>query len=232
MVFIVAEIGVNWEGDFEILVDMIKNSKSAGCDAVKLQCFQKNTVKNHLKSLTLMKSTISDTNIEMVNDLAKKNQIEWFCTPMYPQAVTLLEPYVKRYKMRFIDGNYLIENQKSDLFNAILKTDKEIMISCQKSPKNSKYFNNPKIHWLYCVPKYPCKISDLDFSNLSDFTGYSNHCPLIAAPLTAAILGAEIIEIHITSDKTRDFIDNSVSFDYNELNELVRLIRVTEKIKK
>jgi sialic acid synthase SpsE len=52
------------------------------------------------------------------------------------------------------------------------------------------------------------------------------------APLTAAILGAEIIEVHITSDKTKNFFDNNVSFDYNELEYLLKLIRVSEDIRK
>ena len=64
------------------------------------------------------------------------------------------------------------------------------------------------------------------------FNGYSNHYPHLLAPLAASILGADIIEIHITSDKNRDFIDNNVSLDYSELTELVKLIRLSDKIKK
>ena len=93
-------------------------------------------------------------------------------------------------------------------------------------------YNNSKIKWLYCVPKYPCSLEELDFSELDKFDGFSNHCPQLMAPLSAAILGTEIIEIHITSDKTKKFIDNNVSFDYNELTEVIRLIRLSEKIKR
>jgi len=106
------------------------------------------------------------------------------------------------------------------------------MISSQISPKNCQFFDNPKIKWLYCIPKYPCTINDLDFRNFGDFNGYSNHYPNIIAPLTASSLGAEIIEIHITSSKSKDFVDNPVSFDYNELQELVSLIRLSEQIRK
>ena len=52
------------------------------------------------------------------------------------------------------------------------------------------------------------------------------------APLTAAILGSKIIEIHVTSNKVKNYIDNPVSFDYIEQKELVEYIRLAEKIKK
>ena len=75
-------------------------------------------------------------------------------------------------------------------------------------------------------------MDDLDFSEIKDFGGYSNHCPHLIAPLTAVVLGAKIIEVHITSDKSKKFFDNNVSFDYNELEDLVKLIRLAEKIKR
>jgi sialic acid synthase SpsE len=66
---------------------------------------------------------------------------------------------------------------------------------------------------------------------MNNFNGYSNHCPHFLAPLTAVILGAKIIEIHITSDKSKKFVDNNVSFDYVELKNLVKLIRIAETMK-
>ena len=67
---------------------------------------------------------------------------------------------------------------------------------------------------------------------MNDFDGYSNHCPNILAPVTAVMLGANIIEVHITSDKEKNFIDNPVSFDYNELEQMVNQIRNCEKSRK
>ncbi len=74
------------------------------------------------------------------------------------------------------------------------------------------------------------EINPLDFSHIKDFNGYSNHCPFIIAPLASAINGAKIIEVHITSDKTKPFIDNNVSFDYLELKNLIGLIHQSEKM--
>ena len=51
------------------------------------------------------------------------------------------------------------------------------------------------------------------------------------APITAAALGAEIIEIHITSNKkSKKFIDNNVSFDYSELNNIIKSIKEINQI--
>lgn len=232
MIFIIAEIGVNWDGDFELLREMMSNSKSAGCNSVKFQAYNEEIVKAHPENLRLMKSTITPKNIERIDDIAKDVGIEWFATPMYDDIIDVLEPFVKRFKIREFDGRKIIENQQSNIFDKILKTNKEIIISSQKSPKNCKYYGKSNIKWLYCVPKYPADLTDVDFSHLNEFDGYSNHVPKIIAPLTSAILGSKIIEIHITSDRQKNFIDNNVSFDFKELDMLVKLIREVEKIKR
>jgi len=231
MTFVVAEIGVNWDGSFELAKQMIEKSKEAGCDAVKFQAFTEEMVKDHPAHARLVKSSISKTNIEKINELSKSSNIEWFCTPMYPEAVEFLEPFVNRFKIREADGRGILDGKLPKLFQRLLRTEKELIVSSQKSPRNTKFFNNSRIKWLYCVPKYPCDLADLNFADFQDFDGYSNHCSNTLAPLVASILGAKIIEVHITSDKTKNFIDNPVSFDYIELNKIVKQVRLSGKIK-
>ena len=231
MSFIIAEIGVNWDGDLNLVEDMMSHAKNAGCNAVKFQAFNKSIIGNHPEYERLMKTSISESNVEKINDLSQAVGIEWFCTPMYVEAVDILTPYVKRFKIREFDGRQLLENKTTDLIEKILETNKEIIISSQYTLENSKFYKHPKIKWLYCVPKYPCSLEDIDFSELDKFDGFSNHCPQLIAPLSASILGAKIIEIHITSSKTKNFVDNNVSFDYDELENLIKLIRLAETIK-
>lgn len=232
MVFVVAEIGVNWDGDFELAKEMMLKAKEYGCNAVKFQSYKEQMVKDHPQRERLTKSAISETNVETINELANSVGIEWFCTPMYTEAIGFLDHYVKRYKIREFDGRLLLKNKTSELLDRILDSGKEIIASSNISPRNSKFFGEPNIKWLYCVPKYPCEISDNDFTDFGDFYGLSNHCPHFIVPVAAAILGAKLIEVHITSDKSKDFIDNNVSFDYPELKNIVDLIRLTEKIKR
>ena len=232
MSFVVAEIGINWEGDLMIAKEMMEKSKEAKCNAVKFQAFNPELVESHPEKERLLKSSISQENIHHIDKLAKDIGIEWFCTPMYPEAVTLLDPYVKRYKIRVKDGKPLFEKSSSPLLDQVLNTGKEVIISCEDDPSTIKIYENKNIKWLYCVPKYPCSLTEINFKNFVNFDGYSNHCPNIMAPLTSIILGGKIIEVHVTLDKSKDHIDNPVSFDFNELKSLVQMINDVEKIKK
>ena len=67
---------------------------------------------------------------------------------------------------------------------------------------------------------------------IGDYDGYSNHCLNIIAPITAAVLGAEMIEVHTTLDKKGDFVDNSVSFENNDVSKLVSSIRDLGRIRR
>ena len=124
------------------------------------------------------------------------------------------------------------DGKNSSLISKVLETGKEIIISSQKSPKHLEIYNNDNIKWLYVVPKYPCQIEELDFRYLNDFDGYSNHCLDFVAPISAVILGVEMIEIHVTSNKNKNFVDNMVSFDAEETNRLVDMIRHFEKLQR
>ena len=229
---IIAEIGENWDGDFRLLKEMMYEAKLAGCDLVKFQAFTKEMIKDNPESERLAKSSISKDNVQKINDLANEVGIEWFCTPMYPEAVDFLNPYVKRFKIREVDARPLLENKTTQIFEKLLKTNKEIIISSEKSPRNSKYFGLKNLKWLYCIPKYPCKLTDFDFSKIKDFDGFSNHSNETIVPIISAVLGGKIIEVHVTSDKKKNFFDNNVSFDYSELKEIVRYAHLSEKITK
>jgi sialic acid synthase SpsE len=231
MVFVIAEIGVNWDGNFELLEQMMLKSKESGCDSIKLQAFNEKIVEEHPEKLRLMKTTVSSSNIEKIDSIAKKIGIEWFCTPMYKEAVKFLNPFVNRFKIRNSDTVDYLDNGKSELVEAVLKT-KKLVYASVSDPNKIPEVQIDKIKWLYVVPKYPTNLEDLDFTQIKKFSGYSNHCPKLVAPLTAVMLGASIIEIHITSDKTMDFFDNNVSFNYQELSSLVSMIRQIEQIKK
>jgi N,N'-diacetyllegionaminate synthase len=232
VVFVVAEIGVNWNGDFNLAKQMMTNAKKTGCNAVKFQAFNEEIIGKHPDRDKLLKSSISESNIKKIDEISRAVGIEWFCTPMFPEAVTFLEPYVQRFKIREIDARYLLNNKTTPLIDKIFETKKEIIVSSSVTPKNCKFNNFSNMKWLYCVPKYPCELSNLDFTSMKDFNGYSNHTPEIIVPITATVLGAQIIEVHVTLDKRKDFVDNAVSFNFSELEELVKEIRLIEKIKK
>ena len=225
-----AEIGVNWDGDFDLAKEMMFHAKKTGCNAVKFQAYTNEMVKDHPQKSRLENCSVTKENVNKISTIAKNVGIEWFCTPMYPEAVDFLNPFVSRFKIREHDGRELLENKSTPLLDKVFATDKEVIVSTQYSTNNCTYKKNVK--WLYCVPKYPCVLEDLDFKSLDEYDGFSNHCRQIIAPITAAILGSKIIEIHISANRTLDYIDNNVSFDFNELSEIVSQIRLSEKIQK
>jgi len=224
--FVVGEIGVNWDGDFELVKQMMYESKILQLRAVKFQAFTFEMVKDHPESKRLMNSSITKENVEKINEISQEVGIDWFCTPMYSEAVDFLDPFISRYKIREFDGRQIIQNDETDLFQTIYKKNKNIFISSETVPLDCSLYNESRIKWLYCVPKYPCNFDEIDFSLLKHFDGFSNHCSLIEAPIRALREGIEILEIHITSDKTKDFVDNNVSFDYDEIKEIMKVAKV------
>tara|TARA_B100000029_G_C17442667_1_gene912055 strand:- start:198 stop:893 length:696 start_codon:yes stop_codon:yes gene_type:complete len=229
MVFLIAELGVNWDGDFDLAKKMMSNAKTLGFNAVKFQAFNEDTLGNHTHLDRLMKSAITEKNVQQIDKIANDIGIEWFCTPMYPEAVSFLNPFVTRFKIREIDGRILLRNQKTPLIEAIINTEKEIFVSSETSPESCKYYHNPNIKWLYCIPKYPCSLDEINFKEISKFHGFSNHCPEITALLTAVNSGIDIIEVHVTEDKTKEYFDNNVSFDFSELKILIAEIKKINK---
>ena len=145
MVFVIAEIGINHNGSLDIAKKLIDMAKNAHCDAVKFQSFTESTVESHPEKNRLVKASISEDNVKQIDQLAKESKIEWFCTPMYPEAVTLLDPYVKRYKIRVKDGKPLFEKSSSPLLDQVLNTGKEVIISCEDDPSTIKIYENKNI---------------------------------------------------------------------------------------
>ena len=77
-VFIVAEIGVNWNGDFNLAEQMMSVAKKAGCDAVKFQAFNENLISEHPEKERLLKTSISKDNIKKIDSISKKLELNGF----------------------------------------------------------------------------------------------------------------------------------------------------------
>lgn len=235
MVFIAAELGVNFR-DFREVKRMIGLAKDAGVDGVKFQVFRDEHIKGHPREAELHDLILKQSDIQFLRDTADECGIEFFATPMYPEAVDMLEAVgVKRYKIRYADNN------NASLISRVVETGKEMYLSC-----DYKYLDNMDLEvwhddyrkWIfvYCVPEYPPKTIDLPkkFRKYEGkFGGYSNHYPSISAPLAAAARGAEYIEVHVKQDKyPKGYkpIDDAVSLRFSDLKELVRLTREIEKV--
>ena len=233
MVFIVAECGVNWDGDWEYAKEMISQAKKVGADAVKFQTFLPEHVEGHPEAPRLLSSSLFYDTAKPLKAYAEDEVgIEFFVTPFYEKAIDWLETLgVNRYKIREKDARIMTEQPGyvPPLVEKALATGKELFISVQRKPIDNWLFWHPQIKWLYCLPLYPPRLEEIEFWHCRSMDGYSNHYPHIIAPLTAAILGAKIIEVHVTLSHNMDVPDKAVSLDFAELNQLVEYVRMVEK---
>ena len=222
MTFIIAEAGVNFR-NFNEADELIRLCSAAGVNAVKFQAHSDdiiyslpNDLSKHLKSIQL-----NEERIRYLYWRCCQNKVEFMCTPMYSDAVKMLDPYVKRWKIREKDS------QNFALINKCIHTNKEVLISLQ-DPWDYP-FN--KIKQLYCIPEYPPKKGHDLINNYKGFDGVSCHYPCVPLALDFVKLGAKYLEIHVKKNEYPDNyepIDNNVSITTDELKELVDTIRSWE----
>ena len=101
-VFVIAEIGSNWEGDIKKAKKIIRECKNAGADAVKFQMWRASDLysKKHPQWNTIRKSEVTSEKAEKMKKYADGQKIEFFCSAFYPEAVDHLELIgVKKYKI-------------------------------------------------------------------------------------------------------------------------------------
>ncbi len=251
-VMIVAEIGNNHEGNFKIAKKLIDKAKSCKVDAVKFQTFNRNLFyasnqkKSHKK---LKKFNLSFNEFKKLSQYAKKKNLIFFSTPLDLISAENLNTIQNLFKVASSDNNYF------DLITKIISFKKDVIISTGyadikliKKIENKilNRWGNKKnklnLAFLHCVSNYPTKFEESNIfsikylkKNLSKRTivGYSDHTIGIETSLLAVSLGARIIEKHFTLDKKfSNFRDHSLSSDPKEMRNLVKKIRLLEKMMK
>lgn len=240
-VFIVAEAGINHNGDINIAKKMIRKAALIGASAIKFQTIfpeelysENNT---HLFKLIKKWSFDKKQHIEL-KKYAEKNKIEFFSTPVGNKSAALLQEIGTKC-IKIASG----ELTNHDLIRTIAKTHKPMIISTGMSTiseisdavKIAKKEKCP-IALLHCNASYPTPIQDANLTNIQYLNklfhvpvGYSDHTIGNAVCIAAVSLGACIIEKHFTLDKKMNGPDQKLSADVNEFKELVSTIRLIEK---
>jgi len=233
--FVIAECGINANGNLEIAKQQIDLAAACGCDAVKFQIYDTDrlyngdtTAKNYKEH---KRGWFSYKNFRV---LADYSPIEFFAAPFDTEAVALLEDIgVKRYKIatRSMTDHTLLE--------AIAKTKKPVIMSTGRHDTNavrgSLNILGDNVTLLYCVPDYPTKIIDLNFGRMTKMAdmfnlpyGFSDHTTGIWASIEAVRLGAQVIEKHFTVSRSLEGVDQIVSLEPQEMKLLVKSIRQLE----
>ncbi len=252
--YIIAEIGVNHNGNLELAKKLIDASVDCNVDAVKFQ-------KRNLKSLyrktaldnpnsesqgfeillgELKEIELSENDYFEIIDYCKEKKITFLCTPWDTISVDFLEKLkTPAYKIASGDMTnfplikYISKTKKPMIISTGMSTLKEVekMIDFVKS-------QNVFFVILHTNSTYPSPVDSLNLNLIPLYAekfnvpvGFSGHETGIIGSITAANLGAVIIERHITLDKSMKGLDHSSSLEPDEFKELVSQIRLSEKAK-
>jgi sialic acid synthase SpsE len=245
-VLIIGEIGINHEGKLKEAKKIIKLAAECGLDAVKFQLYNIDKYEsrdNVERFKRLKKFYLKDKDYLDLYKEAKRNKINVLATPLTEDKVKLAASFGEIVKVASGDINFF------PIINEIIKIKKKIIISTGNSTlkeidktisyiKSKSKYVYKNLCLLHCVSLYPAPIAEANLRKIVYLKnkypkltiGYSNHCVEKEAVLSAVSLGAKIIEIHITNcKKNKKFRDHALSFDKDNLKELVTSIKLTHK---
>ena len=249
-VFIVAEIGNNHEGSFELAKKMINEAATTGVDAVKFQTFIPEkfvSFKDELRLNKLRSFQLSYKQFEKLSKIAKKKGLIFFSTPLDIESAKFLNTIQPIFKISSGDNDFY------PLIDVVARFEKPIIVSTGIAEIDTikKVYNRISNIWslkkkrnltltlLHCVSSYPVPNEQANLASIiylkkmfPDITiGYSDHTLGIDAAVLSVIAGARVVEKHFTLDKNySDFRDHQLSADPQEMRSMVNKIREAEKM--
>jgi len=257
--YIIAEIGINHNGDLKNALRLIDIAAAAGCDAVKFQkrnpdvCVpehQKNVMRDTpWGQMTYLdykyKVEFEKAEYDAIDAHCKSHGIEWSASPWDMDSLEFLKQYdvpFLKVPSAMLTNNELLEgcvaSGKRVIFSTGMSTREEIDNAVAVLRKAKLIHNNPHtIGLLHCNSTYPAPINELNLSGIQtlsaeypDFEiGYSGHEFRLGTTVAAVYLGASIIERHITLDRQMWGSDHLASVEPQGLFKLVSGIRELEE---
>ena len=255
-VLIIAEAGVNHNGDINLAKKLIEQAAKAGADVVKFQTFKANScvsVSAKKAKYQLETTAKEESQLEMIKKLelsyeshfelmkhCKKHGIAFLSTPFDLESVEFLRgldlPYFKIPSGEITNFPYLkavAKCKKKVLLSTGMANLGEIEAALEILRKNG----TKNITLLHCNTEYPTPFEDVNLNALKTLkeafkleVGYSDHTEGIVASLGAVALGAVVIEKHFTLDKTMEGPDHRASLEFEELRALCKGIESLKKL--
>jgi len=245
--FIIAEAGLNHNGDFDTALALIRKAGECGADAVKFQTFdtekligpdvpvyKKSTGSPISQFERFQKLEFTSDQWRQLSQVSADEGICFLSTPFDKESVDMLDPLVEAYKVSSGDITNCI------LLRYIAKKGKKVIVSTGASDVNDidrifDFLDRDQVVLLHCVSLYPTpvdKVNLLSIKFLKDRykcpVGYSDHTIGSDISLAAATMGADIIEKHFTLSKDQKGGDHALSADPDELKALISTIRKVE----
>ena len=244
--YLIAEIGINHNGDIKITKQLIKNAKDCGFDSVKFQKRTINIVYDEKTLDTTRQSPWGETTREQklglefekkeydeIDKYCKELNIDWFASAWDVESLKFLENYNLKYNK--IASAMIVDNF---FLNEVAKTQIHTFISTGMSSKNDidnavNIFkkNDCSFELMHCVSTYPMKIEDANLITINQLkneyncnVGYSGHENGVVVSLAATMLGITSLERHITLDRTMYGSDQSASLEFSGMKNLTESI--------
>lgn len=212
---IIAEIGINHNGNFDRAVTMIHAVKQTGVKIVKFQFYDALKLLGADSPYLAYASScqFSKAQHEELKKVCDSVDLEYLVSVFDIADIPWADSLCKRHKVASR------MNQDNDFINALLKTDKEVIVSTQ-STHPTPTFN---VRYMFCVTEYPTAQEKLAHLACNSRLGLSSHCPSIAPSLMAVAQGADLIEHHVTFSRTDEGCDHTSSITFEELAQLKKL---------
>ena len=258
--YIIAEIGINHQGDIDIAKRLIDIAAAAGCDAVKFQKRnphkavpeeQKNKPRSWQGEMMTyleykLKTEFGKEEYDEIDRYCKQQSIAWSASPWDMDSLEFLTqydiPFIKVPSAMLTNHELLeacVRSGKRVIFSTGMSTQEEIddAVGTLRIAKDLYVgTKDHKIGLLHCNSTYPAPVDELNLSAIKtlqnkypDFEiGYSGHEMLLGTTVASVLLGASIIERHITLDRTMEGSDHSASVTPWGLFKLVSGIRELE----
>lgn len=252
--FIIAEAGVNHNGDAELAKKLVDVAKGAGADAVKFQTFlvnegtpkfldkvdyqKQNSSRNESMYEMLKKLEFGLDEFLEIKEYCDDKKIMFLSTPCDFKSVEILDKVgVDAFKIGSGDLTFI------PLIREIARRNKPMIISTGMSNLSEiedavntiEEVGNRNIIILQCTTNYPLKFEYANLNVLKTLKtafnypiGFSDHTRGIEASIAAVALGAKVIEKHFTLDKDMEGPDHSSSLEPYELKNLVNSIKNVE----
>ena len=248
-VYVIAEIGINHNGDMQLVKNLIDEAYQAGANAVK---FQKRTpeicVPDEQKSIERdtpwgrisylkykERIELSNDNYVFIDKYCKNKGIDWFAScwdlPSL-EFIKSLNPVAYKIASASLTDEALVKEHSKLKEAIILSTG---MSTLKEIRSAEKILRNNNLLIAHSTSAYPCKTEELNLNVIPKFIeefnhpiGYSGHELGIQTTLAACILGASFIERHFTLDRSMWGTDQAASLEPPGLKKLVRDIRVLE----
>ena len=254
-VFIIAEAGVNHNGDVNLAMKLIEAAKETGADCVKFQTWitEELMTEDAIKADYQIKNDGSSSQFEMAKRLelsyenfallkqhAEKVGILFLSTPDEVKSLNFLVdelnlPLIKVGSGEINNILFLKQIAKKKL-PVILSTGMSFLADVEKAYYTLIENGAQNVSLLHCTSEYPAPYDSVNLKAMQTLQqvfqttiGYSDHTQGIEISIAAVALGARIIEKHFTLDKSLPGPDHKASLDPVEFKQMVKCIRNVEK---